>query len=250
MRFYRRLLHQIDNYGMGGALLRALRKFAGRPDPGPPFLETQEPHPFDQLYSTDTSGHIPGEKLAGRSPSDLYNTAYYAISPSTLTHALELFPEPLTGFTFVDLGCGKGRALLIAAQFPFAQILGVELSPDLCAIASANIWSHPRINTVVIVQQGDAATMIYPDAPLLIYLYHPFLAPVLHDVLANIEGQRHGSSHPTYLLYANCRYEKVMARFRFLKVVWDYSLPLSPEDAAADRHRITHERFTLYRAHF
>jgi SAM-dependent methyltransferase len=234
----RRLIHAFDNHGVRGLV----RQLTGRAQPDPPFNESPGPHPFDRLHATDTSGHISGEQLT---PSNLYNTAYYAISPSTLTHALELLPEPVTGFHFVDLGCGKGRALLVAAQFPFARIHGVELSPELCDVARANTAADNRIA----IEQDDAVTVTYSDAPLVVYLYHPFLAPMLRRVLANLERQRRESPHSTYLLYANCRYEKTMARFQFLRIVWDYSIPLSAEDAAADRHGITEERFTLYRAH-
>jgi SAM-dependent methyltransferase len=243
MPLYRRLLHAIDNHGIRGLFERALRKVRRRPDPGPVFNESAEPHPFDRRHATDTSGHIPGEQLAGGTPSDLYTTAYYGIAPSALTQALELLPDPHDGFDFVDLGCGKGRALLVAAQFPFRSIFGVELSPELCEVARANTASDPRIA----IEQQDAATAHYPDGPLIVYLYHPFLRPVLRRVLANLERRRLAVEHPTYLLYANCRYEDVMARFPLLSVVWDYSIPLSAEDATADRHGIAHERFTLYR---
>ena len=237
---FRRLIHAFDNYGLPGVI----RVLTARPQPEPPFRELTTPHPFDQRHGAETSGHIPGEQLAGGTPSDLYNTAYWAISPSTLQDALERLPEPTEDFTFIDLGCGKGRALLVAAQFPFTQILGVELSHDLCTIARMNNVADPR----VAIYRQDAATAVYPEAPLVIFLYHPFLKRVLRRVLSNLERQRRRSPHPTYLLYANGRYEQVMACFPFLQVVWDYSLSLSAEDADADRHRITHERFTLYRA--
>lgn len=230
-RLYRRLLHAVDNHGLRGIL----------PQPIPDFNDSPAPHPFDVAHGTDTSGHISGELLT---PSNLHNTAYYAISPSALTAALQLLPEPTSGFTFLDIGCGKGRALLVASQFDFPQILGIEISPDLCRIAKSNAHSDPRIE----IRQQDAATLTFPATPLVVFLYHPFLASVLRRVLKNLERHHRVNPHPSYLLYANCTYPKLLARFPFLEQVWDYSIPLSPEDAAADRHRITHERFTLYRA--
>jgi len=226
MSLYRRILHAIDNYGFRGLIRR----------PQLNFRDTTQPHPFDLRHATDTSGHIPGAALT---PANLYNTAYYAISPSTLAHALQLLPEPTTGFTFLDLGCGKGRALLVAASLPFRHILGVELSPNLCEIARRNTSSDPRI----VILHHDAATYTFPEGPLLVYLYHPFLKAVLRRVLANLTHRR---AHPTYLLYANCTYLSFIVRRRF-ELLWDHSIPLSPEDAAADRHRQSHERFTLYR---
>ena len=227
-RLYRRLLHAVDNHGLRGILPQAATEFNDSP----------EPHPFDLAHGTDTSGHIDGAVLT---PENLHNTAYYAISPSALKAALAMLPEAASGFEFIDLGCGKGRALLIAAEIDFPRILGVELSSDLCQIAKSNCQRHPQIE----VRHQDAATLTFPATPLVVFLYHPFLAPVLRRVLKNLER---ANSHPTYLLYANNTYPKVIASFDFLQQVWDYSIPLSPEDAAADRHRITHERFTLYRA--
>ena len=244
MGLYRKLLPALDTHGVRGLFLRALGKLRLQHLPQASFRESPEPHPFDRLHGTDTSGHIPGEQLGGNTPSDLYNTAYYGISPSSLTHALQLLPEPPNGFTFVDLGCGKGRALLVAAQFPFERILGVELSAELCRIARATAVPHPHID----IQQQDATSVTYPGTPLLVYLYHPFLKPVLCRVLANLERQRRNSRYPTYLLYASGHYAKVIARFPFLQQVLEYSIPLSAEDAAADRHGISHERYTLYRA--
>jgi SAM-dependent methyltransferase len=233
MRLYRRALHAIDNHTLKGAIRRLF------PHPqDPPFREFAEAHPFDRRHATDTSGHIPGETLT---PANRFNTAYYAISPSTLGQALELLPEPAFNFTFVDLGCGKGRALLVAAELPFQRIVGIELSTDLCQIARENTRTNRRID----IQQHDAATVAYPDGPLLIFLYHPFLKPVVRRVLANLDHQRARRPDSTYLLYANCTYQALFAPA--FQLVWDHSLPLSPEDAAADRHHITHERFTLYR---
>ena len=230
-RLYRRLLHAVDNYGLRGLL----------PQPEPDFNQSDAPHPFDLAHGTDTGGHIPGERLT---PANLHNTAYYAIAPSALKAALAMLPEAASGFEFIDLGCGKGRALLVAAEFDFPRILGVELSPALCRTAESNCQRYPRIA----IRHQDAATLTFPATPLVVFLYHPFLAPVLRRVLANLEHHHRANPHPTYLLYANNTYPKVFARLPFLQQVWDYSIPLSPEDAAADRHRITHERFTLYRA--
>lgn len=251
----RRLLHALDNHGLRGLLLRALRRLvpsraSSRTSAAeaPPNLADLL-HPFDQLHASDTGGYIPGEQLAESAPSslsrpDLYNTAYYGISPSTLTEALRHLPLPPDRFTFVDLGCGKGRALLVAATFPFPHILGVEISSNLCEIARRNTTSYPQITII----HHDVTTFHHPETSLILYLYHPFLAPLLRQLLRNLERQFRSSPREIFLLYANPTYPRVVARFPFLKQVWDFTFPLSPEDAAADRHSTTEEHYTLYRA--
>ena len=231
MPLFRRLLHTLDNHGLRGTLALLLG-WNSNPPPRAPTT-----HPFDLVHAVDTSGHIPGESLTTNSPADLYNTAYYAISPSTLTQALQRLPIDPALFTFVDLGCGKGRALLVAAQHGFLNLLGVELSPPLAAIARRNL-PHAQILT------ADAATVLYPSGPLLLFLYHPFLAPLLRRVLTNLLNQQHGRA--IYLLYANPTYPRVFTRLKRFTLLWDLSFSFSPEDAAADRHHQTQERFTLY----
>ena len=201
-------------------------------------------HPFDQAMGVDTSGFIPGEALANGSPSDFYTTAYYGISPSSLAEAIRNVPGDPAAMTFVDVGCGKGRALLVAARFDFRGIVGVELSGELCRVAERNTAHEPRIRVV----EADATEFHYPEGPLLLFLYHPFLAPVLKRVMKNLESQISQTRREVYVLYANPSYPGVMSKFYFLSAIWNFSLPLSDEDAAADRHGLTHERFTLYKS--
>lgn len=250
--FYRRIIHGIDQYGLRGAIRHALRLVSGplpahsAPDDSAPHPLAQHPfhqHPFDRTHGVETSGLVPGEEIDSGSLSDLYITAYYGISPSSLEQALSLLPEPVDAFTFVDLGCGKGRALLVAAQCKFRRLAGVEISPELARTAQRNTARDSRIT----VQAGDAANFAFPNEPLVIFLYHPFLPPVLRRVLRNLERERAGSAHPTFLLYANPAYQKVIARFSFLQLVWHHRFALSAEDAAADRHDIVDEPYALYR---
>lgn len=256
MGWLRDWVHGYDQSGWRG-LLRAmfLRRASIRGDE-PQAVEPPDAcfgvrHPFDVAHGTDTSGYIAGGTLRERrgvgSFAEFYNTAYYAISPSSLSQAVEHipgWPGGLQDFTFVDLGCGKGRALLVAAQYRFNAVLGVELSGTLCRIAAANTRLEPRIS----VREGDAAEVSYPASPLVVFLYHPFLAPVLRRVLRNLEEQLRRSPRPVFLLYANPTYPGVMARFPFLREVWHFGFDLSEEDAAADRHGVRTERYQLFEA--
>ena len=200
-------------------------------------------HPFDGEHGTDTGGFVPGEALATGSAADLYNTAYYAISPSTLQAALARIPETVEGYAFVDLGCGKGRALLVASEFPFAQVIGVEIAPALAEAARQNGRADDRISVVT----EDARRVVYPGRPLVVFLYHPFLKPVVREALRNLKRQLRVHPRAAWVLYANPSYEDMLSGLGFLQKVWDLRFALSTVDAAADRHGISEERYTLYR---
>ena len=40
---------------------------------------------------------------------------------------------------FVDMGCGKGRIMLIAGKYPLKRIIGVDISDELNSICSSNV---------------------------------------------------------------------------------------------------------------
>jgi hypothetical protein len=87
------------------------------------------------------------------------------------------------------VGSGKRRALLLASQFSFKEIIGVELSPSLHRIAYSNIQIYRddfqrcrKIRSIC----GDAAKYQIPPEKAVFYLFNPFDEEVMHMVLSNI----------------------------------------------------------------
>jgi SAM-dependent methyltransferase len=240
-----RLFRSLRNHGLHGTLNRAFIKAPVAPGVDAP----EPPHPFDLQYGTDTGGYTSSADLHGKTLSSLYTTAYVGIAPSALSSALSSLKINFGEFTFVDVGCGKGRAILVAAQFPFRHLFGVEIAPELCVTARANLTLRPELANRASIINEDAVSVTYPEGPLFIFMFHPFLAPVLRRVLANLEAQLRNSPRTTYLLYArNPRYTHVLEKFPFLQELSETAHPLSSEDTAVDLFRLTHEPFTLYSA--
>lgn len=251
MRSWRRLVSSLTNHGIRGTFSRAFVTAPNRSVPVAPCPE----HPFDRRYGTDTGGYISGAELEGTSLSAIYSTAYYGIPPSTLEYALGLLDQQERGteypkeFTFVDLGSGKGRALLVASRCEFRAIVGVELVADLCRFAMMNSAVFPGVNGRITVQMHDATTVAYSDGPLLVFLFHPFLKTVLRRVLANLEKQLRKTPRVCFLLYAfDPEGGVVTGESNFFEQVWDLPIPLSDEDAAVDELGQGFYRYTLYKA--
>src|SRR5277367_4507445 len=124
--------------GLGGTLRFALlRTWRQTPDEATPQL-----HPFDERYGVDTSGLIGGGELRSGHRNDVFNTAYYGMAPSRFQRLMEYWvaDESHAGiehYSFVDLGCGKGRAVMMASEFGFREVVGVELHAPLARIAEA-----------------------------------------------------------------------------------------------------------------
>ena len=128
----------------------------------------------------------------------------------------------LQEFTFIDLGSGKGRVLLMASEYPFRRIIGVELLPSLNRIALENIALYKSetqkcsaLNSVC----GDATSFPLPEEPIVLYLFNPFPEPALKRALANLETHLHASPRVVYLLYHNPVLEHVLAAQPFLKKI-------------------------------
>jgi SAM-dependent methyltransferase len=178
---------------------------------------------FDRQHGTDTSGFIPPEKLDVDDTRTREQATMYIPSPPRVTsHLLRSLGIQYSRFTFVDIGSGKGRVLLVASRFPFRTVVGVEISPSLCAIARNNIASDRRAGSRrchdVRIQEMSMERYVLPDSDTVFHLYHPFNGELLRTVLRRIEAwsiERKRSVKILYLFPA----DMTQAIFRELETI-------------------------------
>ena len=136
------VLHRaIAKRGVMGTLTAAPGRILGRLSRPSGLAKQCDPiHPFDAEFGTDTGGLIAAEELLDSNRrKNIHNTGFYATAPSIFEQAFARLQLDFERFTFVDLGAGKGRIMLLASDYPFRRVLGVELIPELQAIATRNI---------------------------------------------------------------------------------------------------------------
>jgi Methyltransferase domain len=126
----------------------------------------------------------------------------------------------LQDFTFIDLGSGKGRVLLMASDYPFKRIIGVEFMPELHRTAQKNIACYPndreqcrQIETVCM----DAREFQFPDGPLVVYLFNPFPESTFAQVLENLRLSVEQAPRPVYIAYRFTEFENLLAQADWLK---------------------------------
>lgn len=237
-----RLFRSLKHHGLSGTLERAFVKA-----PLAPLTPAAVPaHPFDLFHGTETSGCISGADFPAVSLSSSYTTVYLGSPPSTIRAALSALPIKHEDFTFVDIGCGKGRALILAAEFPFRRLFGVEIAGALCEVARTNVALNPMWKERISIINEDATRFIFPEGPIVLFFFDPFFARVLRRVLANLERQLRRSRRPAYLVYTSIyedldrvpeddpSYRKVMQSFSFIKEISDTIYPLTAEEIAAE----------------
>jgi SAM-dependent methyltransferase len=144
--------------------------------------------PFDVQRGTDTGGLIPIWKLGTESKNARFGVRYQASEEQELIDAVAFANITPSDSVFVDLGCGKGRVLVVASELGFGSVIGVEFAPALVEIAKANI-SHLAL-TDVSVECRDASQYLFAGNNLVIYLYNPFSAEVMRGVVENLRASR------------------------------------------------------------
>jgi len=167
---------------------------------------------FDRTWGVDTCGRIAPSAADVVGPNWLHGAEYQGCNAPALDQVVQELALPYEQFTFIDLGCGKGRALLVAARFPFRQVLGVEYSAPLTEIARRNLSQFPstaRRCQDIIVTQADAASFPLPDDPLLLFLFNPFERPVMRAVAENVVASFQRQPRRIIILYSNPVYADV-----------------------------------------
>jgi len=158
---------------------------------------------FDDEMGVATAGIVRLESLSVPAEGRLLGHRYQPSDPSTLRRTLAALPIRYEEFVFVDIGSGKGRALLVAAEFPFERIVGVELAEELHKIALANIstYSNPAQRCLAIETLcADATEYELPNLPLVVYFYNPFLEPVMQRVMANVVASVAARPRPAFVV--------------------------------------------------
>ncbi len=148
---------------------------------------------------------------------------YQPSEPSLFHQILRSLPVAPEGFTFLDLGSGKGRTLLMASDYPFRRIIGVEFLAELDAIACRNIVRyHSEQQKCFDLEShaGDARDFAFPDEATVLYLFNPFPEDVLLTVLANLHDSLIRSPRPLYLAYHNLVHENAFAAQDWLQPVY------------------------------
>jgi SAM-dependent methyltransferase len=154
------------------------------------------------------------EVLAGR--------AYQPSDPLIFHEIMARLPIDFREFNFVDLGSGKGRALLLASDYPFQRIIGVELLPELHTIALSNLRkyrSERQQCREFELRCGDAREYTLPSEPLVVFLFEPFPEDILRQVIAGLEHSLRPAPRKVFLVYQNPVAEQIIAEFpRFRKI--------------------------------
>jgi SAM-dependent methyltransferase len=172
---------------------------------------------YDWDHRVDTTSATVGwrERLLG-----LLHSPYQPTEPALFHEMLANLKIDFSEFVFIDIGSGKGRVLLMAADYPFRRVIGIELLPALHRVAQENIRKYKSESQKCFAIEaicGDVKEFVFPPDSLVLYLFNPLPEPGLLELMAKLGESVRERARPVFVLYHNPLLEHVLARCNWLR---------------------------------
>ena len=108
-------------------------------------------------------------------------------------------------YTFVDFGSGKGRVLLLASEYSYNKVIGIEFSRTLHLVAENNIKIWQRLGRIkcrnIHSTCIDATEFNLPQEPLVLFFFTPFDASIANQVVNRINVDFKKNARPIQIVY-------------------------------------------------
>ncbi len=134
---------------------------------------------WDRAHNVDTGGWLRLDPV----PGVAFKGGYDVVStpPSVFRFVARFFPASRGNSTYIDVGSGKGRTVLLASELGFKAAIGVDLAGFACEVARRNLVSfrsatRPRSPCEII--NADATQYDLPAGDLVLFFNNPFGADV------------------------------------------------------------------------
>lgn len=183
-----------------------------------------EDRAFDLKYGTNTTGEVSPGFLDVPNELQHHINKYQGITAKTFNVLLSHLSIDFSKFVFIDVGSGKGRALLLASSFPFRRIIGVELSSALTEVARANIKTYrdpiQKCRDIECVC-SDAADFPLPVENTLFYLFNPFDASIMQKFVKCLENSLNEHPRNVFIVYHVARHPEALDNCACLEKIKD-----------------------------
>ena len=182
---------------------------------------------FDRIHGTDTSTPVDIFTLtaAHEGPRISYSASIPVRTAQEIIAALEGMPENWQTFTWLDLGSGKGRSIMVASALPLDRIVGIELSPECHEIAQRNLRRYrppeQRCHNMD-VRLLDATQYAIPEQDTVIFVFNSFGPKIWSTVFGNIRTSYESHPRKMYLIHAGgpvAYYQRSLRECGFLRRV-------------------------------
>lgn len=176
-------------------------------------LSVYDDYVFDKHYQLDTRSEVAIDDLDISQEDKTHADKYKPTRARYFRKIMEKIDVSRDG-VFVDVGSGKGRVLLLAAEHGFAQVLGLEISPTLCRIAEKNVEAYGKVRP-----NADSIKILctnildYPmdGSETVVFMYSPFDHSVTNRFLDMMRQSLKEKPRDLLLIIDEFRYPELLA---------------------------------------
>ena len=166
---------------------------------------------YEKQLGINTHSIVNLDKLTLAGENSDQNHHYQGASYYILFSIFKKLPIETKNFPLIDYGCGKGRALFVAEQCGFTNLIGVDIAKELIDDANANKAVYVRKNSQSNIDFlfEDATKYLIPYNTQVLYFFNPFGEEVLQKVIDNIKESVKQHPRKVYCIYLNPKYKAV-----------------------------------------
>lgn len=189
-------------------------------------LSYAEDYLFDWRHGTDTIRRVDVGTLDFEASNKAQAKTYGATKAKPFLRLMRLLDLPRHA-TFVDIGSGKGRVLMLASQAGFQRIVGIDFSPQLCEIAHRNLAAFRKrtpVGAEIQILQMDATHYEFGADQQIFFMFDPFLPDIVSQVIRNLGRSIERHPRKCWLIYLAPKYHAAIAETKVFPTLRQFTL--------------------------
>lgn len=148
---------------------------------------------------------------------------YLPTRPSVVRRVLRDLPIQRYSEThFIDFGSGKGRVLLLAAEYPFKRLTGIEMRAPLHEMARRNLRTQRHFSVrsdSIELLNIDAREFEFSNEDMVLYFFNPFGTEIMQEILTKLQSVLQLTGRIALLVMVNSQFDELMKCFPQFEIV-------------------------------
>jgi SAM-dependent methyltransferase len=167
----------------------------------------------EKKYGIQTTGADELGSLEDKGIDIRHATIYMPVSYDVIEDIFTKY-DPSRSKHFIDIGCGKGRAMCVAANLGAGKVTGIDFSKDFCEQSKLNLFAtqqrFPQLQYKV--WNNDAFYFEIPEDADCIFMFNPFDEVIMSGVIENIDISLEKNPRKITVIYANPQHKDLFLK--------------------------------------
>ena len=171
----------------------------------------------EKKYGITTSEPVELSKLSISNGNIKQSSRYEAVNYFILEALLSRLRTITNETSFTDLGCGKGRAMAVAAHYGFTKIKGVDFAKEVCSVAEQHLQNLPTQFPEMEYELHCQNVLEYDIDPSesVFFLFNPFSDEIISRFLEKVNISTAQYPRAIYFLYASPKHVETFFEFEY-----------------------------------